>query len=446
MTTETLDAEGKRERAIQLANAKPLYFWWVSENLEVKKVVDSLYQEFLEANPNKNRKADKYRRHLFIFVADPYKAYTIDPEMWVKYSRNRNEYKAKTRYTFMTYDISISVSDFLIGKGYLEMVIGYPDLSNRGNGKVTQIRATDKLIKLLEEAKVELSMLKKDPNRPVIKFKDKDKRLVEFTDNPMTLDRAQIMRSFNERLNKMTIGHTLCPEQIEELKSRGGSFLLDTSNVDLTRTFVRGSWERGGRLSGGFWQTWPPSFRKHLIINGKPVTELDYESLHPTILYHSLGLNPPQSGAYSLEGYSNDKVCRKFLKLLMLVLLNARDVHSAIGGIRKKVNLDGLTLPSDVPDTTTMALEKVMTDLAIKHSPIQKYLCVDKGVELQMKEANINVKILEKFRDAEIPLPLPEYDSFIVACDKEEFLRKAMVTSYKEIIGPHYSINIDKKY
>ena len=94
MTTGNLDAEAKREKAIQLANAKPLYFWWVSENPEVRKVVSALYQEFLEANPNKNRKADKYRRHLFIFIADPYKAYTIDPEMWVKYSRNRNDYKA----------------------------------------------------------------------------------------------------------------------------------------------------------------------------------------------------------------------------------------------------------------------------------------------------------------------------------------------------------------
>ena len=135
----------------------------------------------------------------------------------------------------------------------------------------------------------------------------------------------------------------------------------------------------------------------------------------------------------------------------MLTMLNAKNQPSAIKGMRKKVNLDGLPLPSDVPNTKTKALEKVMLDLALKHAPIQEYFCKDIGVQLQMIESNINIHILKQFTEMELPLPLPEYDSFIVAEDKENYLKLAMGKAYSTILkeltsGGEWSIGIDKKY
>lgn len=53
----------------------------------------------------------------------------------------------------------------------------------------------------------------------------------------------------------------------------------------VRRVFNRGKLTCGGRLYGALHQSLRPSVRRHLLINGSGVVELDYRALHPSILY-----------------------------------------------------------------------------------------------------------------------------------------------------------------
>ena len=54
--------------------------------------------------------------------------------------------------------------------------------------------------------------------------------------------------------------------------------------------------------------------------------------------------------------------------------------------------------------------------------------------------------VLRKLKHKQLPLPLPEYDSFIGVVDQATALKWAMLQSYKEVMGQQFSIEIEKKY
>ena len=59
---------------------------------------------------------------------------------------------------------------------------------------------------------------------------------------------------------------------------------VNLSKRTLRRVFGRGSFERGGRFYGGWWQNIPSAYRSVISINGKPTIEMDYSQYHPNIL------------------------------------------------------------------------------------------------------------------------------------------------------------------
>jgi hypothetical protein len=61
-----------------------------------------------------------------------------------------------------------------------------------------------------------------------------------------------------------------------------------------------------GRLYGGHIGGWHQGLSKekrHLIcINGEPVADLDYSSMHPRLAYAEAGAEPPQGDLYAIPG------------------------------------------------------------------------------------------------------------------------------------------------
>jgi hypothetical protein len=128
----------------------------------------------------------------------------------------------------------------------------------------------------------------------------------------------------------------------------------------------------------------------------------------------------------------------------MLIMINAKDSAGAVGAISKMVNFKKVSAPGG--DRRHRAYYEVMDAIIEAHPVIAKYFNSDSGVMLQRIESNICVDILSRFERKELPLPLPEYDSFITSFDQEAALRNAMVRAYKQIIGDQYSIQVEKKY
>ena len=61
---------------------------------------------------------------------------------------------------------------------------------------------------------------------------------------------------------------------------------VNLSKRTLRRVFGHGSFERGGRFYGGWWQNIPSAYRSVITINGKRNIEMDFSQFHPNILYN----------------------------------------------------------------------------------------------------------------------------------------------------------------
>ena len=77
----------------------------------------------------------------------------------------------------------------------------------------------------------------------------------------------------------------------------------------LYRSFTMGSFEKGGRLFGGFWENLPKGVRlRGISIEGERVIGLDYSQLNPRLAYSLAKARPLPGDAYSLPGLENCRV------------------------------------------------------------------------------------------------------------------------------------------
>jgi hypothetical protein len=76
--------------------------------------------------------------------------------------------------------------------------------------------------------------------------------------------------------------------------------------------------DRSGRLFGGFWMNLKSSRRGSIRIEGEPVAVLDYASMFPRLAFVSMGVAPPATDLYAIEGLGGH---RKAVKLALNTLL-----------------------------------------------------------------------------------------------------------------------------
>jgi hypothetical protein len=178
-------------------------------------------------------------------VLDAYVAYETDFELYIVLSRRAKDYNTKSRYKFMAYRITMNVLDFLIEEQYLEYHPGY---NNGGGGYRTRIRAESKLLWLFMKAQVNITMVKRDPNEPLVRLKDAEGHLVEFKDTPYTRSLEVELREFASLYEQQEVEIELLPSDLDYLreyfKQKRRSF--DTSVLRFRRTFL-GDFKHGSR-------------------------------------------------------------------------------------------------------------------------------------------------------------------------------------------------------
>lgn len=168
--------------------------------------------------------------------------------------------------------------------------------------------------------------------------------------------------------------------------------LLCTQN-HLHRVFNDSTFEHGGRFYGGWWQGVPQEYRKFIGFYAEPSVELDYASLHPTMLYHERGLD--------LVGdpYAIDGLPRKVAKKLFNALVNGKSHYSQ----------DTRSLITDIGISWDDAVSAVRK----RHHAISDCLGSGAGVRLQRIDSDIAEDVLLAMLDQNITC-LPIHDSFIV--------------------------------
>ena len=177
---------------------------------------------------------------------------------------------------------------------------------------------------------------------------------------------------------------------------------IDRTRCTVRRIFNNGSWEQGGRLFDGFWETMPRADRFRLLRictrehpEGEPIANVDFSQMFPRLAYRLANHPAPDEDLYDIIGGG---LSREGFKKLINALLFAegpmtrwpRDT-SALFGKGSKLK-DALAL------------------IRHEHAPIADMFGTGIGYRLMFIESNILIEALQDLYAANITA-LPLHDS-----------------------------------
>lgn len=369
---------------------------------------------------------------------DLYAVHLADESRFLAVSRDRNSYVRPSRYENpeITYAAVEAVLSFYSSSGFITLVPGYlrRDLyEGMGqSGKRTRIRATGGLVDLGAKHGVSIGGISFRADAETIRLKGPPlihggpKPLIDYDDT----DQTHAMRQRLDRVNALLAETRIVlpedggvaqneadPDQDEERpESR------DRSLNRLYRVFNDGSFDRGGRFYGGWWQGLGKDQRQLLQIDGEAIVELDFASMHPRLCYELSGLAfHAEKDPYSLEGEGLE-VPRDLVKRAFNQLLN-----NSGGSIKTPPGVSE-GLPEGINWKRLLAM------IEDQHEPVAHWFRKGRGVELQAIDAAIADSTLYALAMRDIPC-LPIHDSFLVAARFEVPLAEAMILAYQAQLG-----------
>ena len=392
---------------------------------------------------------------------------------YIAVSRTVSDFKKpptvyRSVYESAGYDALITVIDSLTAAGFIDQKKGYlsRDL-NFSKGVRTRLLPTDKFKALLADFSRDLN-IQEFARGGILILKDEKGKLEGYN---KLAPAVRSMQSSLDRINthlrryKFTyqVRHntthtpthttppTAIPEGIETISNHTPSlddvFVSSTKvtvhpeSIKLNRVFKL-TFKSGGRFYAAY-QSILREERATLLIDGCPAVELDYSSLHPTIVYHLEGLNPAHK-PYAVPGIPPE--ARQAAKKAVLKGLNASSRQKAIQALQQEINFENLNL-GGLPSASAL-FDKMVEG----HPQIAQYWFSGEGMRLQYIDSCIAERILLTFVDLNKPC-LPVHDSFVVKAEDEELLRETMTKAYREVFfevtnTPHFDLippAIDKK-
>jgi hypothetical protein len=180
--------------------------------------------------------------------------------------------------------------------------------------------------------------------------------------------------------------------------------------------FCRGAFSTGGRAYG-WWQSIPRAHRLLLTMNGEPIEECDYGSLHPRLVYAEREL-PLIGDPYEVDGFPRDQA-----KLCFNIGLNAPTPRSWLGAVADKVT-----------GCRTKAAALIQA-IKAKHPVISKMFGSDVGVRLMRIDSDLILRAVKRCLTDGIPV-LPVHDSLIVPTRLAYRAEAIMREAFAILVGP----------
>lgn len=403
----------------------------------------------IEGKEGRKRKRSIRAQHSFTtivkaLILDLYVTWKSNKRMQLGIPLNKSDLSASSnRHKIVKFYQSVSLSyrgvksayEGLEACGYLKAETKGYFAKEKSKGKRTRIRATQKLISILEEqAHINLWAVQYLEGRNNIVLKDDNKNIITYEHNNDTTQMSNNLQRINRLLSNTLIDLDLKDTEFGILNDRVYSNHLkdnekppsiDFSARTLKRVFNKNSWYEGGRFYGAWWQGVPSEYRKYIHIDGKETVELDYSGMHPAMLYAQIGVTPP------LDPYDMGlhKVDRKVKKVAFNALINASNTH--------------INPHSDFNAEQAGCTWNELLDAIIDaHQPIKKFFGSGEGLRLQKKDADIAERVILKFAVMGYAC-LPVHDSFIVHHALADELKEHMELCYQEVIG--VAANVDVK-
>jgi hypothetical protein len=436
-----------------LKNAMPLDWSLTSDSHEVRKAVATTYDLLLTAPIYQRRPKDPdaARKAVEVVLLNLFIAYFHQPERYVFYPRSKGIIDDETPLTASSL---LKVIDALEQLALIENVIGEPgsglyDIETRRQLR-SRMRATPKLLALLQEHGVRMRAIRSGRDFPLIRLKNQNKMLIPLPTDGASRTRIEQMESNLQHINTLIertfIGLHVTDSRLKQINRRLSNdqdrFALNFARKKLYRVFNNGSLERGGRFTGGWWQDVPSDDRPHIYVGGpqshyaKFSAEVDYSSMFPSIAYALLGKELDDS-AYRLGGNELPKPIRKVVKQTLLTMLmeespekTRKAVHKALSDDEIKRDPDkhrqilewkkrnaGKTymLPfEDCAPEGCPPLVEIIKAMEKQHEPLAQdfFYDPDMGLYLMYRESQIAERVMLDMAEQGAPV-LPIHDSFI---------------------------------
>ncbi len=220
-----------------------VYRW--SDYPEVKGVCIHVFNQFQNIGYSLRQMNRKLERHLRVVVLNLYHGYLTDPDLFIGFARDKNVYAAK-RYKniHISYRPLMRAIEGLLELGFIEQKKGFHD-PRTGIGFQSVIRATPKLIHLIESCAVAPSMIGRSEIKPeLIVLRDSQGVEIDYENQPMIEQMRENLHVYNSLIKQTKLNIDLPPEMLPKI--------IDWDRNRLHRVFNNGSFLDGGRFYGGW--------------------------------------------------------------------------------------------------------------------------------------------------------------------------------------------------
>lgn len=377
-------------------------------------------------------------------LIDLYVKRNINKSLQTGVSRNVNSFKPRSRYNELNISKKIlEIIDKLEENNLIHQVVGFND-RHSGIGRTTRIWPTAKLSSMFSIAKFGPEYVKPHPDREVIVLRDIDPDTgkqfdKEYDDTHQIESMRSLVRDYNDLLSRTFIDIPVLDQSYIDLgkgiDGRVRRLYVNQGDKFTRRIFNRGSFDKGGRFWGGWWQRSPKEWRHQIFMNDQPISEVDYSGLHLVMLYawegidywNDVGKDPYQIDVKGYEDRPDE--ARSLCKSLILVALNAANDRSAFQAFRSDAEAG-----SPEKKMTDAELAEVLNELKRLHKPVAGKFASDAGIDLMNLDAKITEEILSYFVNQDIPV-LSIHDSYLVPMGMEKLLKEQMQTAFGKVMG-----------
>jgi hypothetical protein len=320
------------------------------------------------------------------------------------------------------------VVDLLAVRNWLILKRGTPGTKERIQ---STMRATRALVQQMEAYGCKLSDFAIDPAQELIILKGRkpvgrDGRgrslpapWLDYVDTRETLRMRAEMQQLNAWLAIVDLDYMMPDQGVDHVGGR-----------TLRRIFNNGTFDEGGRMTGGFWieTTMKPRttrpWRGHIRISGEPVVVVDFNSMFLRLLYAEAGVQAPAGDLYAdIEGLTADGAPHRegAKKLISAMYFKSGDVGRKPKGSR-------IFLPKK------LHVRKLVANIKRRHAPVAHLFGGNIGFRLFRRESDIMLETLRQCREEGL-VALPIHDAVLIAESRADDAKRIMLSAFERVTG-----------
>lgn len=314
------------------------------------------------------------------------------------------------------------------GLEFIEVRKGTRGARGLGSGRLTTFRAAPKLRRWIEDHGLTLADFGQSLDQETIvlkarKVKGKAESLDYKDDDRLCAEREALAR-INRHLAAADV--SVNPNTLAER--------VDPSDRLLRRYYNNGSFDQGGRLFGGFWQSIPKERRQGALrIDGEPIVVLDYTQMGIRLLYALEGLPAPAADAYMppAPGYYWHPSLPYWPREGMKKVLNAMLCRM---GPLEKMPRETRPLFHARKHLRKVKASEVAAALLRHHEAVRHRFFTGYGLRLMRAESDVLIALLHALNGEGITA-LPIHDAVIVAARHRDRTAQLMRDVFRKVTG-----------